>query len=126
MAAGWLKSELKRLGKDQEFEVVSCGVFARKGVPVTFEAELILKNEEIDIANHHSQPLSREMVESATHILAMAEEHRTAILELFPGTGERIRVLNVEDPIGKDFQVYKECFEKIKKEMKEIWPWLMQ
>ena len=126
MAEGWLRSELKRKGLDKEIAVISCGVFARKGVHVSFEADLLLKNEEIDISNHRSQPLTKEIMDSATRILAMSEEHRDAILELYPGAIERIKVLGIEDPIGRDIQVYKECYEKIKRTVKENWSWIVE
>ncbi len=126
MAEGWLRSELKRKGLDREIEVLSCGVFARKGVHVSFEADLLLKNEEIDISGHRSQQLTKEIVDSATRILAMSEEHRDAILELYPGAVERIKVLGIEDPIGRDIQVYKECYEKIKRTVKENWSWIVE
>lgn len=126
MAEGWLKQEFRRLGLDQEVEVSSCGVFARKGIPASFEADLMLKNEAIDITRHRSQPLCRKLIEEATHILAMSEEHEEAICELFPEAQKKIQILGIEDPIGRDFQVYKECFEKIKTAIKERWNWLVE
>jgi len=126
MAEGWLRSELKRKGLDREIEVISCGVFARKGVHAAFEAGLLLKNEEIDISEHRSKPLTREIVDSATRIIVMSEEHREAILEFYPGTSERIKVLRIEDPIGQDIQVYKKCYEKIKTALKENWSWIVE
>lgn len=125
MAQGWLRTELQRRGLDKEFDVFSCGVFARRGVAATFEVELLLKNEGIDISYHRSQPLTKEIIDSATRIIVMAEEHREALLELYPGAAERIKVLGIEDPIGKDFQIYKECYEKIKKTLKENWDWML-
>ncbi len=124
MAEGWLRSELKRQGRDKDITVSSCGVFGRRGAPASFEAELLLKNEAIDISRHKSQPLTKELVESATHIIAMNEEHKDALLEIYPKTTGRLRVFTIEDPIGQDLQVYKECYEKIKAALKEEWNWL--
>ena len=86
----------------------------------------MLKNEAIDISDLRSQPLTKEMVEEATHIVAMSDEHRDVILELYPEADRKIQVLGIEDPIGRDMQFYKDCFEKIKTALKERWEWLTE
>ena len=124
MAEGWLRFELHRLGLDKTVEVSSCGVFARKGVPASFESDVVMKNEAIDISRHKSKPLTRELIDSVTHIIVMSEEHRQAILDLYPETVDRIRVLGIEDPIGQDLQIYKDCFDAIKDRLKGEWNWI--
>jgi len=126
MGEGWLKAELKRKGLEKKIHVQSCGIFARTGAHPTFEADFVLKNEEIDISRHRSKPLTKELVNSTTHIVAMTAEHKDAILELYPGAMERIKVLGVEDPIGQDLQVYKDCYEKIKNALKDNWKWITE
>jgi len=125
MAEGWLLAELKRQGLE-DVTVASCGIFANRGAPISFEADLVLKNEEIDISSHKSQPSSKGLIDQATHIIAMSEEHRRSLLEFSPDAAHKIHVLGVGDPIGMDLQVYKDCYEKIKKGLKEEWSWLTE
>lgn len=124
MAAGWLRTELKRHGLGEKIEVDSCGIFARKGVPPSFEADLVLKSELIDVSDYRSKPISKELVDAAHRIVVMADEHREAILELYPEADAKICVLKVNDPIGKDLHIYKECLEEIKEAIKGEWAWL--
>ena len=125
MAQGWLIYELKRKGLS-DVTVSSCGIFARKGAPISFEADLVLKNEEIDISSHKSTPASKELIDQATHIVVLSEEHRQGILEHSPEAKDKIHVLGIEDPIGMDLQIYKDCYEKIKMTLKEEWSWLTE
>jgi tRNA threonylcarbamoyl adenosine modification protein (Sua5/YciO/YrdC/YwlC family) len=74
MAAGWLMSELRRKGLQDQIDVGSCGIGARTGASATTEAILIMKNRETDIAGHRSKPCTREDILDADLVYAMSQE----------------------------------------------------
>ena len=121
MAEGWLKAELKRLGLDQQIEVGSGGTHARLGGSPTMETLLALKNDEISIDHFHSRPLSREEVLEADLIFVMTEEHRRFITSFCPTAGAKIVNLQIDDPVGMDYQVYLRSYQLIKERIKLHW-----
>ena len=121
MAAGWLQSELRGKGLYDEIEVMSCGIGARDGGTATAEAVLIMKNMEIDISAHRSRPCSRQDVSDADIVFAMSHEHYIFIAGLYPAAREKIKILNIPDPIGMGMMVYEQVLSGIEKKMKEHW-----
>jgi len=126
MAEGWIRAELKRRGLEKSYQVVSCGIYAQRGSHASFEADMILQGEELDLSDFRSRPLTQDIVASADKILVMSKEHLDPILQMAPEAVERARILGVEDPIGRDMQFYKECYERIKKAIQENWQWLTE
>ncbi|MBI3316579.1 MAG: threonylcarbamoyl-AMP synthase [Candidatus Omnitrophica bacterium] len=121
MAAGWLASELLRKGYGDQIEVASCGIGARTGYPATPEAILAMKNREIDIQEHRSRSCTRDDMLDADMIFAMSEEHYQFITGMVPQAKERIKVLNIPDPIGLGMMVYEKVIEAIEKKLRENW-----
>lgn len=121
MAAGWLMSELRRKGLQDQIEVVSCGIGARLGGTATPEAIFTMRNREIDISAHRSKPCNREDVMDADLIYAMGPEHSAFISNLMPAMKNKIRTLNISDPIGMGVPVYEEVVHNIEKKLKEYW-----
>lgn len=121
MAEGWLKHELRRKGLDAEIEVSSCGIGARNGAPPTPEAILVMKNREVDISAHRSRPCMREDIVDADIVFAMSKEHGIFLNGLLMDVKDKIKVLNIADPIGMGIMVYEEVYAGIDKKMKEYW-----
>lgn len=121
MAEGLLIDTLRKKDLAGQIEVTSCGIAARNGGKATTEAILVMKNLEIDIANHRSKPCTREDVNQADLILCMAKEHADFIGNLMPQTRSKIRVMNVIDPIGMNLLIYEAVLSDIEKKMKNIW-----
>jgi len=121
MAEGWLKAELKRREMDGEIEISSCGVGTRDGMTATSEAVYVMKNREIDISAHRSRICRREDVMNADLILVMSPQHSMFIAGMMPQAKEKIRVLNVIDPIGMSMGVYQDVMDVIEKKMSSLW-----
>ncbi len=121
MAVGWLVHELKRKGLGDEIEVSSCGIAARMGLPPTAEAVYVMKNREIDISAHRSRPCTREDVVESDLIMVMSEEHQSFITSLVPNSKDKIKTLEVKDPIGLGMNEYEEAISDIEKKLKEDW-----
>jgi tRNA threonylcarbamoyl adenosine modification protein (Sua5/YciO/YrdC/YwlC family) len=124
MAEGWLKHEIEKKGLSSEIEVVSCGTNARDGLPCTPEAELVLRNREIDASEFRSRRCRKGDLWSSDLILAMVAQHAEDIEAMLPSVRKKTITLNVEDPIGMGLQVYKKTLldieSKIKQHMNKI------
>lgn len=121
MAEGLVRDELRKKDLGGQIFVSSCGIAARPGGKATTEAILVMKNCEIDIAGHRSQPCTREDVTQADLILAMSKEHADFIGNLMPQARGKIRVLNVVDPIGMNLLIYEAVLADIQKKIKNLW-----
>ena len=116
----------------RNLKVVSAGVAARTGEPISENTVTALRKVGIDIASHRAQPLTQEMLDRATAILCMTESHRAMIevqadpvprhlflfREFMPGAGDR----EIGDPYGGPLRVY----EAARDEMVEAIPSLVE
>ena len=113
--------EKRRPGK---FEVMSSGTGAANGFPATMFAAEAAKVWDCDLSNHHSRQLSRDLIEQADLIIAMAPEHLAEVRRLSPAAADRSFLLKnfpdpspngdrVDDPIGQSLDRYNETFLEI-------------
>ena len=117
MAAGLLRHALAAQPEPlKSLPVISAGVAARSGEPVTDHAVTSLKKVGIDISDHVSRPITQGLLDGAVAVLAMTESHRNMIqlcadplpkhLLLFrqfgPGGPKEI-----EDPYGSPLKAYE-------------------
>lgn len=80
MAAGLLKHALSAQPEPlRSLEVISAGVAARTGEPVTEHSVATLKKVGIDISGHVSQRLTQELLNGALVVFCMTESHRAMI-----------------------------------------------
>lgn len=116
----------------RSLRVISAGVAARSGEPVSENSVLALKKVGIDVSQHRSQPLTQKMLDEALAVVCMTESHRAMIqvqaepppkhLLLFrqflPGDGDR----EIADPYGGPLRIY----EAARDEMVESVPGLIE
>lgn len=121
MASGIVRRELRRKRLDQEIEVVTCGVLARDGGTATAEAVYVMKNREVDIADHRTTACRRDTVEDADLILAMSKEHYDFLVGLVPHIAPKIKVLDIPDPIGMGIPAYEATVELLEKRIRDVW-----
>ena len=126
MAAGLLMDELKRKKLDREIEVATSGILARDGGMATTEAILVMKNREIDITGHRTRACRREELFESDLILAMSQEHYDFLVGLVPSVKDKIKVLEVKDPIGQGIPIYEETIQDIEKKLKKEWDFLIR
>ncbi len=119
MAEGWLRHEIEKKGLASEIEVFSCGTNARDGLPCTSEAELALRNREIDMSGFRSRRCRKGDLWSADLVIAMAVQHTENMAGMLPSASEKMITLNVEDPIGMGMHVYEKTLLDIELKMKQ-------
>jgi len=144
MAEGILRKMLKDHGIS-EIKVSSTGTCTLENMlPSPFAIQASQQNE-VDISRQRSRQLTRRILEEASLILTMAQEHidfikrvdeksasKAFLLKLFPqsrplSNEERNGgVLFIKDPIGGSMEDYERCFLEIQKEVKRILPEILK
>lgn len=124
MLAKRLNCEPEELGV-RGIEIASAGISAEYGYPASSEAVNLLAEEGIELAEHHSQPLTLPLLDRADLILTMTAHHREVILSHRPDLADRVRVLGVDeydipDPFGGGLEVYRECRRAIEAGLQPI------
>jgi protein-tyrosine-phosphatase len=133
MAAALLKHALAAQPEPlRSIPVLSAGVAARDGDPVSENSVYALKKVGLDIATHQSTALTQEMLNSASLVLGMTESHRQMIQlqadpvpkniflfrEFMPQRGHK----EIGDPFGGPLKLY----EATRDEMVEAIPSLLE
>jgi glycine hydroxymethyltransferase len=100
-----------------EIRVQSAGISTFPGQPPSPHAVDVLGDLRIDISNLRSQPLSEELVQEASCIIAMTRSHMESIQYLFPEVAEKTFLLrefednasslDLADPIGMGLDAYQ-------------------
>ncbi len=125
MAEAQMKQRLaNRMGckfgelEDRGVTVMSAGISAMPGARAAAEAVEIMKQRNIDISDHASQPVTDRLVRHADLIFTMTHNHRQGLLHHFPAASSRTFLLSpdgsdVADPIGGPVHVYDRCASQI-------------
>jgi protein-tyrosine-phosphatase len=116
----------------RSLKIISAGVAARAGDPVSENSVLALKKVGLDISKHTSRPLTQKMMDEASLVLGMTESHRAMIQlqaepppknlflfrEFLPQRGDK----QIGDPFGGSLKLY----ESTRDEMVEAIPSLVE
>jgi protein-tyrosine-phosphatase len=135
---------LRKMAEDKgagNLEVTSAGTHGLPNAPASLFAMHVAGERGVDLSGHRSRRLTPEMIEQADLILAMSPEHldhirriegtaghKTYLLKAFPqedpasNKGPEGGVLSIEDPIGGSPEDYERSFREIEKEIKRIFP----
>jgi protein-tyrosine phosphatase len=109
-----LRDRLVELGK-VGWQVQSAGTWASNGQAPSRYSQEILAERGLDISNHRSQVITREMLEGAALVLCLAEGHAEAMRAEFPDQADKIFLLtemvgqqySVSDPYGGPRHAYE-------------------
>jgi len=116
MAHALLEKALRDRGRSG-VEVISAGIMMAGGLSATEETRELLKKEGMDVSNHRSQRVTKEMIKKSDFILVMERIHEECILQLAPEVKNRVfllkefakiddKDLNIPDPIGRPTEFY--------------------
>ena len=126
MAAAYF-THLCRKAERNDIAVLSAGTFAGNGIPASENAVRVMTDYNIDLKNHRSKILTRELVENIDHIFTMTKGHRLQVASIDAGLEVKTKLLldfsiggDVADPFGGSYAVYKECFEQMKQALDEL------
>lgn len=123
MAVGLVK---KSIGKQSGIKFLSAGIIASNGLPASPNAIKVMEEIDIDISDHKTSPLTRELVDDADIVFVMTQWHKLEVIGLLEKPGKEIYLikelapealdenLDIQDPIGKPAEVYRKCRDEIK------------
>jgi protein-tyrosine-phosphatase len=108
----------KRLG--QAVEVASAGIAATGG-PATEEAALVMKLVyKTDISSHVARPVGIFDLGSFDYVLAMDVSVYSQLRDIWGVPEAVLYGWDIEDPIGSDYDTYKETALKIERRLEQF------
>jgi protein-tyrosine-phosphatase len=124
MAAALLQHFLA--GQDEplkSLQVVSAGIAARQGDPISDNAAVAMKRVGLDLSQHSSQPVTQQLLDGALIVLCMTESHRAMIQLQFERVPTHLYLFReflpppvdpeVDDPYGGPLSVYETCRDNL-------------
>ena len=124
MAAALLQHALAAQDEPlRSLQVISAGVAAHDGEPVSQNSIQALKKVGIDLSAHRSRLITTKMAQEALAIFCMTETHRSRILlqvrpapkhihlfrEFIPNGGDK----EIGDPFGGSLKLYEACRDEM-------------
>ena len=114
MAEGLLQARLTRDEVRQDWQVASAGVWTVDGRPASAYAVEEMSQRGIDLNDHHSRNVTREMMSKADLVLTMTRSHTEALGAAFPAYAHKVYLLSemtgqmydIADPYGGTRQEY--------------------
>lgn len=101
--------------------VQSAGVMAYPGERASPLAIVVATEFGAQLADHRSQPVTAELLDSATDVITMTASHRSLLQHRFPNFGPEPELLvdggDLPDPIGGDLDEYRACAQQIAKQI---------
>lgn len=122
MAEALFKSMLSEDQK-QKICVKSRGIAAVSGQPAADNAVAVMREFGCDISNHRAANLSDSEIASADLFICMTGSHAAA-LKVSGVPEQKIDVLGVPDPFGKDREDYRAAAVKIKNEIEKLYEYI--
>jgi len=117
-----------------DVDVQSAGTSAWDGAPASDGALLVGMERGLDLSQHRSQMLTRELVEKADLVLAMGPHHLERI-EAVGGGGRSFLITDyasygsnarpVTDPIGGELDVYRATADELEQEVRRAFDRLL-
>ncbi len=124
MAKAFFEKLLKSSGLSGKFRVESAGISALVGVPPASLTIEVLRQEGIDVSGHLGKSLTDQMIKEVDLIFVMDNVHREFILKRDPTAEKKVFLLwekgEIQDPIGKSYDVYLEVFKTIKDSVEDV------
>ncbi len=120
MAQGYTMKYAKEHGLD--LLTLSAGIFP-DGDSVAENAGTVLKEEGIDMSFHKPRQINQTDIEKADLIVCMSKQHAYAVVSIYPSAADKICIMGkngIPDPYGGDYNLYKTCFEEIKKQVPRL------
>lgn len=111
-----------------ETQVKSAGVFAVNGNEASPHAKMVMDIKGIK-HNHSSAQVTGEMVEWASYIFTMTNQHKQMLHAFYPNAGEKIYTLkefvgsdemDVLDPFGGSVKIYEQTYDELFQQIQKL------
>jgi len=119
MAMAILKSKIAQLPGDWKIE--SAGTWAVEGAPANQKTQQVMAELGLDLQNHRSRIVTREMLIAFNLILVMEPGHKESLHIEFPEVAPRVFLLSemislsftIMDPVGGEIEGYRATAREI-------------
>ncbi len=119
MAAGLLSARLAAAAND--WRIASAGIYAPAGYPAAQNTLTVLKQRGIDLSQHRSAQITKEMVQAYNLVLTMERGQKEALQVAFPEEAHKVYLLTemigeyweIADPVGGGFSDFEETAREI-------------
>lgn len=132
MAESLMKDEIRRKCNTRCIEVLSAGLSAFPGAPISDKAARVLMEENLDpLPDHRATVVNQELVDSMDLILVMTAEHKRQLLSRDSNAAEKIHLLkkyadpfvqddNISDPFGGNLEKYRATLKELRTSIKKL------
>ncbi len=130
MAEVLFKEFLKLKGQSAtNWKVKSAGVYATQYNSSTTYAQEAVAELGLDLSQHQSQMVTKELINSFQLVLAMEKWQRQFIQQLSPNISERVLILSqvvgiekdIIDPVGMSINNYRDILKEIQSYFEQGW-----
>lgn len=108
------------------FWILSAGVAALAGSPASEESIAAAAEFGADLRGHRSRPVNPQLLMAADDVIVMTHSHLHALARRYPNMGPPPRLLcgdsDLDDPIGSDQAVYRQCAQTILRHLERLLP----
>jgi protein-tyrosine-phosphatase len=115
LARNWLKINALQ---NTETQITSAGLAAFSGSPASQQAIVVMAERGLDLTCHKAKQFSGELLVQSDIVFTVTENHRRALVKMFPQAAAKIHVLaefagrtgfDIADPFGQSVDVYRKC-----------------
>lgn len=127
MAFGLFLQKIANEPDSSLWKIDSAGTWAVEGIPASGKSQFLLGERGIDIHDHRSKCVSREMLSAFNLILTMERGQKEALQAEFPEIRTRVFMLSemidqsydIQDPFNGSLDEYREAFGDIENILNE-------
>jgi protein-tyrosine-phosphatase len=115
MANALFKQKIRNEFGSEGWLITSAGTWATNGTPASQNSIIVMKEKGLDIHDHRSQIVSRELLQKHNLVLTMERGHKEALQIEFPELADRVYLLSemfggkfdIHDPYGRLIEDYR-------------------
>ncbi|EQF22736.1 low molecular weight protein-tyrosine-phosphatase ywlE [Clostridioides difficile CD160] len=130
MAEAILKKEIEKSGRNIEgYCISSAGISTVDGMNASQNSIEVLKELGIDLSNHRSKVITKELIDNSDIILTMTKYHKEILVQAVPKCKEKVYTFkgfvneneaDISDPFGGNLDTYRDTMEEIMYSVNEI------
>ncbi|MDI0267519.1 MULTISPECIES: low molecular weight protein arginine phosphatase [unclassified Clostridioides] len=130
MAEAILKKAIEESGRNiEEYCISSAGISTVDGMNASKHSIEAVKELGIDLSNHRSKVITKELIDSSDIILTMTKSHKEILVQAVPKCKEKVYTfkgfvnkseLDISDPFGGNLDTYKDTMKEIIYSVNEI------
>lgn len=130
MAEAILKKAIEESGRSiEEYCISSAGISTVDGMNASKNSIEALKELGIDLSNHRSKVITKELIDNSDIILTMTKSHKEILVQAVPKCKEKVYTFkgfvnenesDISDPFGGNLDTYRDTMKEIMYSVNEI------